>query len=60
MDRKIIYQLTTEDVQNVAINELERELNTNELKIVEDKIGNYIDWYDLIITIINTELVKQE
>ncbi len=40
---KIIYSLNIEDVQNVATEELGRELNKKELKIIEDKIGEYID-----------------
>jgi hypothetical protein len=56
---KIIYQLTTEDVQNVANAELERDLTSDELKIVADKIGDYIDWYEIIDSILNSELKQQ-
>jgi hypothetical protein len=59
MDEKIIYQLTTEDVQNVANAELERDLTPDELKIVSDKIGDYINWYDIIDSILNSELNQQ-
>ena len=46
MDReKIIYSINIEDIQNVADQELVRELTENELKIVENKLGDYIDWY---------------
>ena len=45
---KIIYSINIEDVQNVAEQELGRELNKKELKIIEDKIGDYIDWYEAI------------
>ncbi|VVB89554.1 Uncharacterised protein [uncultured archaeon] len=45
---KIIYSLNIEDVQNVATEELGRKLNKKELKIIEDKIGKYIDWYESI------------
>ncbi len=51
---KIIYSLNTEDVQNVAEQELGRKLREKELKIVEDKIGDYIDWFEAInMTIID-------
>lgn len=60
MDGKIIYQLTTEDVQNVANAELERDLTSYELKIVSEKIGDYINWYDIIDLILNSELNEQE
>lgn len=45
---KIIYSINIEDVQTVAEEELGRELTDDELKFVEDKIGDYIDWYDTI------------
>jgi hypothetical protein len=35
---KIIYQLTVEDLQNVANEELDRNLTEDEIKILEDKI----------------------
>lgn len=60
MDEKIIYQITTEDVQNVANAELERELTPDEIKIVSDKIGDYINWYDIIGSILNSELNQRE
>lgn len=45
---KIIYSINIEDVQNVAEQELERELGEKELEIIENKIGDYIDWYEAI------------
>ena len=45
---KIIYSLNIEDLQNVADDVLSRKLNASELSILEDKIGDYIDWYDVI------------
>ena len=45
---KIIYSINIEDIQNVAEEELGRKLTKRELKIVEDKIGDYIDWYGAI------------
>lgn len=45
---KIIYSINIEDVQNVAEQELGRKLSKKELKIIEEKIGDYIDWYENI------------
>ena len=45
---KIIYSINIEDVQNVAEEEHGKKLTKKELKIIEDKIGDYIDWYDAI------------
>ena len=57
MDReKIIYFINIEDVQNVADQELARELTEDELKIIENKLGDYIDWYGSIATAIDNIL----
>ncbi|KAA3597109.1 MAG: hypothetical protein DWQ06_13835 [Calditrichaeota bacterium] len=45
---KIIYSINIGDVQNVAEQELGRELTPKELKVIEDKIGDYFDWFDSI------------
>lgn len=45
---KIVYSINIEDIQNVAEEELGRKFNKRELKIVEDKIGDYIDWYGAV------------
>jgi len=49
---KIIYSINVEDRQNVADQELSRELTEDELKILENKLGDYIDWYGSIATAI--------
>ena len=41
---KIIYSINIEDVQKVAEEDVGRALSKKELKIVEDKIGDYVDW----------------
>lgn len=55
---KIIYSINIEDVQNVAEEELGRELIEKELKIVEDKVGDYIDWYSAIDMTIQNEILN--
>lgn len=55
MGSKIIYKLTIEDIQNVAQQELERNLTIVEVNKVVDLIGESIDWYNPIAdAIINT------
>ncbi len=56
---KIIYSINIEDVQNVAAEELGRELSEKELKIVEDKIGDCIDWYSAIEFAIQNEILRR-
>lgn len=53
---KIIYSINFEDVQTVSEEVYGRELNENELKIVEDKIGDYFSWYDSVADLISNEL----
>lgn len=55
---KIIYQLTVEDLQNVANDELNRDLTEDEIKLLEDKIGDYIDWYEIISSAISNHIQK--
>jgi len=54
---KIIYSINIEDVQNVAEEELERKLTKKELEIIEDKLGDYIDWHSAIDTAIQNEIL---
>jgi hypothetical protein len=57
MDReRIIYSINVEDLQNVADQELARELTEDELKKVENKLGDYIDWYGSIAAAIDNIL----
>jgi len=51
---KVIYSINIDDVQTVAREEFGRKLNARELQIVENKIGDYIDWYEAIL-----ETIKQ-
>lgn len=55
---KIVYQLTVEDLQNVANDELSRDLTEEEIKLLEDKIGDYIDWYEIISSAISNHIQK--
>jgi hypothetical protein len=52
-NKKIIYSINIEDVQDVAEQELDRELTIDELKIVADKIGDQFDWYGSIVAVLN-------
>lgn len=45
---KVVYSLTVEDLQAVALEVLERELSEDEIAKVEEKHGDYIGWFDAI------------
>lgn len=40
----VVYKIIVEDIQNIAEELLERELNDDELKKVANRIGDYISW----------------
>jgi len=57
-EEKIIYQLTIEDLQNVANEILNRKLTEEEISFVADKLGDCINWYDAIQDAIMLALPK--
>lgn len=52
----IIYQLVTEDVQRVAMQEIDRKLTKFEIDQIENGIGENIDWYNVIAVSIEEKL----
>ncbi|TVM03094.1 MAG: hypothetical protein CV087_06935 [Candidatus Brocadia sp. WS118] len=50
---KIMYSINIEDIQNVAKQALDRTLTEEELKLVEDKLGDYAGWYEAILHALN-------
>ncbi|MDG5995685.1 MAG: hypothetical protein E3K33_01790 [Candidatus Brocadia sp.] len=57
---KIIYSINIEDIQTVAEQELERKLTAKELKLVEGKVGDYINWYEAILNAIDASNINQK
>ena len=55
----IVYFLTKEDLQTVSNEVLNRDLTTEEVTLLESKIGDYIDWYDSLENAIQ-ELIPYE
>lgn len=45
---EIVYQLIVEDMQRVAIQEIDRKLTNIEIQKIRDCIGENIDWYNAI------------
>jgi hypothetical protein len=52
-DEQIVYTLTVEDIRNVVEQEGLRELNDKEIREIEDKLGDEIDWYECILSTIH-------
>ena len=55
-ENKIIYSINIDDVQTVANQELGRPLKEIELLKIEQKIGDYFNWYESIQNTINSEI----
>ena len=55
---KVIYSINIEDLQTVAEQELERKLTDEEIKNVEKRLGEYIDWYGAIASTLS-EVIKK-
>jgi hypothetical protein len=53
---KIIYSLTIEDIQTVALQEIERNLSSKEIEKIKDSITEKINWYDAIADSINENI----
>ena len=49
---RIVYSINVDDIQNVADQELYRELTDKEIEFVENRLGDYIDWYGAIASAI--------
>ena len=56
MKDRIIYQLTVEDLQTVANDYLNRKLTSKEVLLLEEELGEYIDWYNIIEDVIRLNI----
>jgi hypothetical protein len=45
---KTVYKLSLEDLQYVASEILERELTSEEIAVVGNAVGDYLDWFQAI------------
>lgn len=62
-NERIVYSINVEDIQRVAEEQLGRYLNSEELGLVEDKLGDYVSWYEAIISAMSAvgcEAVEEE
>ena len=47
-NERIVYSINVNDIQEVANEFLERDLTEEEVVLVEDSLGDYIDWFQAI------------
>ena len=57
-NKDIVYQLIVADIQEVADQELERELSSQEIDLIIDRIADKISWYDAIAAAIDEMIVE--
>jgi len=55
-NNKIIYSLNIEDIQTVALEEIERNLSQEEIEKIIESIAEKINWYDAIANSINEKI----
>ncbi len=55
-NKKITYSLNEEDIQTVALQELERKLSSEEIQKIIPAIEEKINWYDAIADSINEKI----
>lgn len=58
MASKIIYSLNEDDIQTVALQEVERNLSSQEIEKIKDSIAEKINWYDAIAEAINEKIIR--
>lgn len=57
---KLVYSLNVEDIQEVAQQILDRELNEKEIALVEASVGDYISWFDAIEFAIRKQIKAED
>ena len=56
-DDRIIYSINVADIQEVANQVLERRLTKGEIVLVEESVGDYIDWFQAIENSIREHII---
>jgi len=54
---RIIYSINVADIQEVANQVLERRLTKGEIVLVEESVGDYIDWFQAIENSIREHII---
>lgn len=52
-DKEIVYSINVGDIQDVANQVLERRLTRKELLLVKKSVGDYVDWFQSIESVIH-------
>ena len=60
MKNDIVYKISTEDVQEVALKEIGRELNPEEIKAVVPIINDNVVWYEIVADAISANVRTED
>lgn len=60
MEEGVFYFLTTDDIQTVAEDQLDRRLTDQEIEMVKDLIAERIEWFGPIADVLNNVFGIQE
>lgn len=55
---RIVYSINVDDIQEVAKQVLERNLTKEEVVLVEETLGDYLDWFQAIENSILEHITK--
>lgn len=55
---RIVYSINVDDIQEVAKQVLERNLTKEEVILVEESMGDYLDWFQAIENSILERITK--
>lgn len=55
-NERVVYSINVEDLQTVAEEELGRKLTPTEIGLVENKLGDFVDWYEAVVSAIEASV----
>ncbi len=57
-NNRIVYSINVGDIQEVAQQVLERDLTRKEIILVEESVGDYLDWFRAIENAISKHITE--
>ncbi len=59
-DERIVYSLNVRDIQDVASEILGHVLTDEQVEVVEEHVGDFIQWHDIIESVIWHFIVQRQ
>jgi len=57
---RVVYSINVEDIQKSAEELIGRDLKSDEIRLVENTLGDYINWFDAISRAIDDVGIESE